>query len=332
MKRWIAAIFLTLAAAAAFLDVLKSPILLQVPNNRLLQSQSSDGPLQKYTQASIESLRSKMPTLEFMVLVFDGQVFRTYSTGHANRFSFRYVRAIPLMVHALRTSSPERFKPGQPVFQLVFTTADFLNTQCVNSWASCGYTKDFPPIISFSTMHRDESILPTAKAFPNPHYITCLYGWKIAGENTCKWQEVDKTLQWDNLTPTVLWRGSDFMQFINPYDEYKNTNNGWMQKTFTPAKMKGMSKNEIIDLLLKNWSDLSPRWRSAALTLKTKVDEYNPPFWIDSMFTGSSNEKLHEHFMERGLQVSETKLMDAKEMSKARYQIDYGGGTYGLLR
>lgn len=288
---------------------------------------SEDHPLPKYNQSSIELMRHMMPTLEAMLLVFDGQTFRAYCVGERSKMlSFRYVRLIPLMVDALRSNDPERFAPGQPVFQMVWTVADFLRTKCVNVGVECPYTNDFPPIASYATMHRDKSVLPTAQAFPNVHYIKCLYGWRLQGGQTCTWQEVDKSPHWEDLTPTVVWRGTDFEEFITTYDRYKNTNDGWLRKEFTPHKMAKMSKTEIIDKLMNHWNDISPRWRAAALTLKTKGSASDKPLWIDTMFTGHFNEQLHNAFAERGLAVSEDAPMDGKAMSKYRYQIDYGGG------
>lgn len=229
------------------------------------------------------------------------------------------------MVHALKTNFPKRFKPGQPVFQMVWTTGDYLKTKCVNKDAKCEHTKKFPPIVSFSTMHRDESVLPTVKAFPNPHYITCLYHWKLLDERTCRWEAVDKSPKWEDLTPTIIWRGSDFRQFLVVYDEYKNSVNGWLEKTFTENKMANSTQTEIIDTLVEHWSDLSPRWRAAALTLKTQASGAPAPQWIDTRFTGASNEGLHKRFKEHGLDVS-GQPMDAPAMSKFKYQIDYGGG------
>lgn len=290
---------------------------------------SPDQPLSMYNQSSIEYLHHFLPLVKTMLVVFDGQTFKAFSLGESKNLSFRYVTAIPLMVHALKTTFPDRFKPGSPVFQMLWSIDDILDTKCVNKGVDCPQNKFFPPLISFSTMHRDESVIPTAKAFPQPHFVTCLYNWKIRGINKCQWQEVDKTLKWEDLKPTILWRGSDFGYFAHTYNEFKMISNNWMRKLYTPEKLATMTKIDAIDDLLRNhWRELTPRWRAAALTLKAKVtDPHKSPHWIDTMFTGEQEKELHAAFADHGLQVSDPNKMDAIEMSKARYQIDFGGGT-----
>lgn len=325
-------VVLVVVALSAYFDA----SVLNTETQQLLRSSvarelsiSPDQPLAMYNQSSIEYLHNFLPRVRTMLIVFDGQTFKAFHLGENKNLSFRYVTAIPLMVHALKTTFPDRFKPGSPVFQVLWSIDDVLDTQCVNKGVDCPQTKFFPPLISFSTMHRDESVIPTAKAFPQPHFITCLYNWKIRGINKCQWQEVDKTLKWEDLTPTILWRGSDFGSFAQHYDEFKMVSTHWMRKLYTPEKLATMTKLGAIDDLLSNhWRELTPRWRAAALTLKAKVTNPDKPhYWIDAMFTGKQEEDLHTVFADRGLQVTDPKEMDAMEMSKARYQIDFGGGA-----
>lgn len=296
--------------------------------NRLLMQLYPDPQIPKYNQDSIEILEQTMPDLESMLLAFDGNTFRAYSLGKKKELSFRYAKAIPLMVHALKTSFPQRFRSGQPVFQMVWTMGDYLRTTCVNKGRPCPHVSDLPPIVSYSAVHRDGTVLPTAKAFPNHHYISCMYDWKLLGTRTCRWQEVDTTLSWEELVPSIAWRGSDVSEFVAVYDAYKNINDSWMEESFTRAKLADMTATEIVDMLVEHWNDLSPRWRAVALTLKAKLSLATAPYWIDAMFTGSSNDKLHEIFADHELNLVDPTPADAKTMSKARYQIDLGGGKF----
>jgi hypothetical protein len=69
---------------------------------------------------------------------------------------------------------------------------------------------------------------------------------------------------------------------------------------------------------------LTPRWRGAALSVKAKyIDKEEEP-WIDTMFTPET--KVHKFLGGVGLPVGTNKRVPPHEMSRYRYQIDYGGG------
>jgi hypothetical protein len=314
--------FIVVSAFACFLciSVFKRYTLLEEEGRRGLVLKQ--GIIKNYGQSEIDSFYYNMKRVEPMLLVFDGQTFKAYTFGP--KMTFRYVKIIPLMVHALETNLPERFQPGQPIFQMIFSTADLLATECVNELDGCRIQMFFPPIVSFSTVHRDETILPTARSFPNPIFMGCMYDWKMNDREGCLWPEVDKSIQWDDLDNQIVWRGSDH-RFLQSYKKYKNKDN-WLEEVFTRDALANMTKMDVVNKLFDRYDELSPRWKAAAMTLKTNVQDPTSHHWINAMFTGNSKYELRTRFAERGIDVSEDKGMDSKVMSRYKYQIDLGGG------
>ena len=278
--------------------------------------------MRRYGQSEIESCFHNMETADPMMLVFDGQKFRTYDLGR--QLSFRNVKIIPFMVHALKTSQPERFQPGQPVFEMIFSTADLIFTGCVNELDGCPIQRLFPPIISFSSVHRQQNVLPTAESFPNPTYMGCLYDFRMVNHTECKWPEADNNIQWDDLENQIVWRGSDY-DFLHSILKYHGMYRS-MEKNFTRDALARITKTDVVNKLFDHYDRLSPRWQAVALMLKTRVQNPTSHNWINAMFTGKAALDLHKRFSEIGMAVSEDEGMDSKVMSRYKYQIDLGGG------
>ncbi|KAI2509398.1 Glycosyl transferase family 90 [Fragilaria crotonensis] len=290
-----------------------------------LNSQIGIGTLPVYDQKGIQSLSYNLRISWPLLLVFDGEHFKAYTLGHW-KFSFRYVKLVPFMVHALRTNHPDRFQPGQPVFQMVFSVSDYLMTTCANDPDQCPANKFYPPIVSFSSVYRDDRIMPTAKSFPNPDFSGCLYDYKVMGSPQCKWPQIDKSLPFESLINQIVWRGSDF-DFLGLMDAHEDMNGNWMNQEFSEDALPSMSDAEVMDKIMSKFSDLTPRWKAVALTLNEAV--YGGPgssSWINVQFTGDFGNELHQRFHNRGMLVSEKRPMSAKRMSKYKYQIDLAGG------
>jgi hypothetical protein len=296
-------------------------------------SPESNNELPKYDQSSIEALLHdtgfhRHHSFQTSVLVFDGHDFLSYDLGNQDPTS-RSVKLIPFMVHALKTNFPDRFQPGQPVFQLPWTGSDFLSTECVNEDQECSETKDLPPIVSYGSMYKDEHVLPTAKGFPNPQMMECLYEYQFVGVNTCHWENVDESLAWDDLISTIIWRGTDFRHFTHSYKEHSEYAKPWIETIFNKEFVTKSNKTDVVDTFFQHFHRLTPRWRAVVWTLRTKLlGGHN---WIDCMFIGSWKSEDHVAFTEAGIPVADNKRMSEFEMSKYRYQIDFGGGMYCTL-
>lgn len=270
------------------------------------------------------NLRNNHPRL----LVFNGQSFAVYNLNHKRQhyrledpFPKRSGKIIPLLVHALKELNPNRFLPGQPVFQLLFMDSDSIGTDCFNS-GTCP-VDDFCPILMFGSTPANETHLPTVKAYPNWFFMDCLYNYKLRGKKHCQWPErvvpsrgSHHNHKWEDLQPTVVWRGKDF-GFLGHVKKFHFSGAGSMDMT------NATSPEATADLLLQHWDNLGPRWRAAALTAKAEMHNET---WIDAKFVGVNGVAVHKKFEARGVQVVAKTRMEPTEMAHYKYLIDFGGG------
>jgi hypothetical protein len=295
-------------------------------NNRKLSNSQKNNTevISPYDQKDILSLAWGLQGSHPMILVFDGAEFKSYLLGHSYMY-FRYVPIIPLMIHALETNYPQRFQPGQPVFQLVFTVSDFLSSDCIKKSHLCQVNAFYPPLVSFATVLRDTTIFPTAKAFPNPIFCDCIENW-LRGVKTCDWQKVDHTIPFETLKNTLIWRGSDF-GFLHTFYKYQEDYHQ-LRNVFSDYSLAARSDDIILEELMERYLYLTPRWKAVLLSLRDRLsnEKNNTNLWIDALFSGTFNGEVHRMLNDRGLLVSHQNPMDAMAMSAYKYQIDLGGG------
>jgi hypothetical protein len=285
------------------------------------------------------------------VFVWDGQSFKSYNLimGNNNNtsssssssspppkkvLSFRNVRDIPLLVHALTTHFPHRFLPGTPPLELLWSGHDVIMGPCIQEHYDCP-SKDFAPILMFGTVPRDKSLLPTVRQFPNPYYTTCLYNYVIYGQTECAWSRVNTQLQFQDLIPQVFWRGSDFSNYIAEYQSItgKYKNGTTIQFLLTPDIIEHWTQQEIVQHLVTNLNLLTPRWIGVtqSLLVSSSSSSTSPPEsslpWLDIRFAnnGFFNRDLHESLQQRGIHVTDN-YIDPYNMSSYRYQLDMAGG------
>lgn len=306
-------------ACFVFVSVALDGILLS-PYRRL----STGTSMKQYSQEDIVRTAPNFGPTHPRLLVFNGENFEVYNLNHKGRHykldqphPGRSGKTIPLLVHALKELNPARFEPGQPVFQLLFLDSDTVSSICVNSISNCP-VENFAPMLLFGSAPANATEMPTIKPFPNWFYLSCLYEYKLFGVKQCDWAEpVDrKPVPWEELEPTITWRGSDFI-FLLHYNEFK----------FPGVKnidlINATSKEKVVQTLFDNWNILTPRWRSIALTVKADLQNET---WIDSRFVGSKGYENQKKFIKRGVQVSTSAHMSPTQMGRFKYQIDFGGG------
>jgi hypothetical protein len=288
-----------------------------------------------YSQLDIQNAMPYFHSWYLRLLVFDGQTWNTYAIGHNStqlkheyRSTGRLYQIIPLLVHAFTHDFPNRFKPGQPAFQILFSEADVISTECgVNDKKKCPDDK-FPPILSFGSTFKDESVLPTAKMFPSPsRWFNCLYNWKIHNKGRCGLnQKVNYGLSYGQLTPQVIWRGADwpFLPHIKEFQTEGFAEIKWKTELYW-AKQK--NQTSMMQHLRDYSKDLPPRWKGALWTLEEDMKSNgnnNSLPWIDSRFVGGCNKMFRQDLIDSGLNVDGQRI-EEYEMSGYKYQIDFGG-------
>ena len=123
---------------------------------------------------------------------------------------------LPMLVNALLEAFPARFRQDQPPFQLLFSDADFSFTKCTSppdrEQMACNAT-NFAPLLQFGSVFQDDTILPTVRAFPNEHYLSCLkeFSLNTSIQQCNNWvMSYREDLEWSALIPQVVWRGNAY--------------------------------------------------------------------------------------------------------------------------
>lgn len=174
---------------------------------------SSNGDLiPSYSQLDIQKALPYFHSWYMRLLVFDGQTWKTYAIGHQStkllpefKSTGRLYQLIPMLVHSLVHNFPKRFAPGQPVFQLLFSEADLISTDCAFTSKACP-SAEFPPILGFGSVFKDETLLPTLKMFPVPaRWFACLYNYKTRNQRCTLNQQVNYANLYHQLKPQVVW-------------------------------------------------------------------------------------------------------------------------------
>eukprot|EP00545_Synedropsis_sp_CCMP1620_P011440 CAMPEP_0119013432 /NCGR_PEP_ID=MMETSP1176-20130426/8444_1 /TAXON_ID=265551 /ORGANISM="Synedropsis recta cf, Strain CCMP1620" /LENGTH=640 /DNA_ID=CAMNT_0006966523 /DNA_START=276 /DNA_END=2195 /DNA_ORIENTATION=- len=270
----------------------------------------------------------KFPKFVPKLLVFDGNHFQAFGLEHKGtqyfdnmKYTYRYIDTIPMLAHALQANFPERFKPGSPPFELLFTDADSPHSNCENQQCK---VQDFAPMILFGSVPKDESIYPTLRSFPHPVFMHCLYHYKVNGVETCDWpQKPNLDVAWDDLEDTIIWRGADwpFLPYIERYTFEGPTK--VMEKSQIPSWREATKESLMEDITTDDFlKTFPPRWRAALMSVRAEDDE-TP--WIDTRFVGGMHTEIHAKLATKGINVTGDRI-DAYEMSNYKYQVDFGGG------
>ena len=300
---------------------------LDLRKNDPARRQTKHKEIKPYQQSDIERtvpllLHGSHPRL----LIFDGESFNVFNIDHASTTysedtTFgRGLVTVSLMVRALYQQFPDRFKEGQPVFQMLFLDSDAPSSLCVDSKQGCDTTSNFAPIPIFGSALK-KSDLPL-KVFPNWFYIQCLFDYKVKNIKTCRWQETDEirqTLPYEELVPQVVWRGSDF-PFLPQNDQFRNLH--------APRITSEETSDSAMTQIMLQWNELTPRWRAVALCAQARLQkmETSEPHWIHAKFSGHGIGGIHKNLEDLGVTVTAEDRMSPEDMARYKYQLALGGG------
>lgn len=290
------------------------------------------------TYTWLEIVQTAEDALQFplRLLAFDGEQFRVYSLNNENlnlkRMECpRCLRAVALIVGALQSRFSERFSPGKPPFQILFSDTDITRLECMQSTElKMCKNKKYAPILAFGSGFKDHAIAPNIKVYPNDRYTICLTDWLNPDKNPgnyCWERELQQisTQSFGDLVPHLVWRGAE--NHPGGVSDY-----GKLRKIEHLLPNNKLSKAESADFLLSHWDELRFRLRAVVLSLKAetlaenRTDQHIP--WIDARFVYSDRSQAPKQLQEQGLGfVLADKYMDLNEMSQAKYQLDLGGAS-----
>jgi hypothetical protein len=275
-----------------------------------------------YSQSGIQSLYFGLPGNSMMLLVFDGFKFKTYTLGHWTITS-DYVEVILFLVSALESRMPERFLPGQPVFQMVFSVSNRITTDCANAPQLCPVHNFFAPIISFSSTYRDRRVLPTAIAFPNSYFIRCMYNWKLGGNANCVSNSDDEKVAFEDMENVMIWRGSNDFAVLPSPEADSVWGSTWLNDILTYDGLEATSEIDLMNILETYKDKLTIHWKAVLLSLKSRLNGDHP--WIDARFVeDDGNQVVLDTFAAKGMSVS-THDEESTIFSRYKYLLDLGG-------
>ena len=253
--------------------------------------------------------------LEYLqpLLIFDGSD-NTFKSFVANQDNSRRISVPYLITYGLRRFFPERFQKGKPSFQVMFDTTDKIPSTCVvNKEDEKCHTDEWAPYLFFGTVTKDEAAFPSVKAFPTPSFLSCFLNLDCG---IFAIQENPPT--WDDLIPTIIWRGSDH-GFFHTH-----------RAMFFGVDVPRLDKETATKQLMEHWDEMTPRWRGVMLSMFASQEEVP---WIDVKFP-MSQEKLDDcryisycsYNKKFEFEFATSHYMGEEEQIKYKYHIDLGGG------
>lgn len=315
-----------------------------LPPNKELSSYENERDVNARTSYNLETVQYTQKVFggTLMMIIFDPSTGLLYTRGNLNkRYNLsRGYHVSYVLSKALYKNFPDRFQKGGEPFQLLFTVADLPPIRagaeeraCLDKGSPDYYNLDCPtivnsfaPIVTFGSAFRDPTVLPTLWQFPLMPIISCFFEHCLS-----TLQFVNGQLQYKDLIPQIIWRGSDF-----PTGPLENSMFGDLMPGhyFRDVEPDTMNMQEVADGLLRHFNQMTPRWKAVSLSLKASLDGELP--WIDAKFLKSDAPSMYsklgidsfiESFDTRNIPIRTTESMDEDEMGKYKYQIDIGGGS-----
>jgi hypothetical protein len=282
-----------------------------------------------YSQKEIMDTAKHFTRFSPRLLVFDGTHFQAFSINHKDtpysesmKRTYRYSALIPFLIRCLRDQFPQRFQPGQPVFQLLFHDGDSPHSPCVNEYCP---VDTFSPLLMFGSSPKNASALPTIQIFPNTYFILCLIEYKTHGIHSCQWPHAvtnnSTSSSWESLIDTLVWRGSDY-PFLEYYNEFQFDGPDTLMEHFR-NRWRGLTKEKLLQELHTSLdSRFPPRWRAV---LQSSMVENETTPWIDAKFVAGYHGNVYQKLADKGIHMIGQRI-ESQEMSKYKYQVDFGGG------
>lgn len=262
-----------------------------------------------------------------------------------------------VLSYALRKQFPERFKGKKgkssdlAFLATVGDSIHFSSAQCLDPEYRhrCKLDK-FAPIFVFGSAFNDQEMLPSQIPMPMPPkpHMPCFSRWQES-------QKVCQDLQprngdsgpglvfeehvgvgWDDLIPTVIWRGTDFAFLHQMFKDLRKPAYGIDVKP--KIAEYGKDPAAVIRALYDSWDELLPRWKGVLLTAEAELeasqrDDGSVP-WADIKFASYIEDRKRMPCSEGPFYRAWNKLgipaygksVYLDETAHYKYHIDLGGG------
>ncbi len=265
--------------------------------------------------------------------------------------------------HSYGNNLSNSFSSSQPLLSttplqlLLDTVNDYPYYSCMDHTTeslSCSQ-QNYPPLMTIGSVPRNSSVALFLHQLPTKHYNQCLYNWRSRNAQhqqhrrmqRCalnQWRQFPSATNqrlWNSLHPQVYWRGTslsflslqkefhDFQQcdeVLDMYQQYERND------TTTPFTIV-----EAVNVILEKRDHLIPRCLAVTMSLQAELEWSNATSatttvtprnakratmpWINAKYTRN---KRHSKLY-RNAPFFLDKSTSPLEMSKYKYQIDFGG-------
>ena len=290
----------------------------------------------------------------------DGFTFNSHD--HAPDLAVKMRTATELMAKTIHTYYPERLKPNQPPFEIIYVVTDFPQTPCVRregrAAERCGNVKEWAPIYTFSSVPRNTSLLPTlvgATLITLAEKVEAAMGKPTVEPSRGMWSnyalfdlaafDVDKrrAYEWDNLVNKTIWRGTDY-PFLGPaYENSKESmchsilGRSWHSEKCQLQDMTAHDDPREAFRSMLSSTEITPRTRAV---LMSKLDDDS---WLNARFVnpeflrhggaargggaahGARNQDHNRFVLGAKFGVDAETPTSGEELARFKYQLDLGG-------
>jgi len=211
------------------------------------------------------------------------------------------------------------------------------NVECLEEFPKVSSTcpGSHVPVLQFGSVFKSTEILPNAIPMPVPTEsgIYCFKSWvRNNHQDVCKALKYKESeLEWENLIPQVVWRGTDFgyLNHINSLyrPSIQNVIDGKVDTS------EGVDKRaEGVRVMREAYDGIWPRWKGVVLTSEAELEaeEKGTLPWVDIKFSKPSvaikkKDIQYDQFKEYGIPAIGEGIY-GEELKKYKYHIDLGGG------
>ena len=290
----------------------------------------------------------------------DGFTFNSHD--HAPDLAVKMRTVTELMAKTIHTYYPERLKPNQPPFEIIYVVTDFPQTPCVRregrAAERCGNVKEWAPIYTFSSVPRNTSLLPTlvgATLITLAEKVEAAMGKPTVEPSRGMWSnyalfdlaafDVNKrrAYEWDNLVNKTIWRGTDY-PFLGPaYENSKESmchsilGRSWHSEKCQLQDMTAHDDPREAFRSMLSSTEITPRTRAV---LMSKLDDDS---WLNARFVnpeflrhggaargggaahGARNQDHDRFVLGAKFGVDAETPTSGEELARFKYQLDLGG-------
>lgn len=200
----------------------------------------------------------------------------------------KLLTSLKIAANSLRTLFPDRFNPDQPEFAMAISSADFPGigwNSCLRQGRTDCYVNDegeqlaFAPVLHFGSVFRSP-IFPSLIAMPMPqlNQLSCYHFWTLHKQICNYYLPRSPTnphglvfgetigLRWNDLTPQVVWRGTDF-SYLHKMEPHLRTPNFEMDVA-SQIDLSGRvnKKTAATQAMRAVYDELIPRWKGVVWT------------------------------------------------------------------